>query len=100
MQPTETPRRIGTAKPTACTCSTSPAVIQVSDAALLLGMSEEYFYVGMRAGVFPSVNRGRSRALPMSFIRGFVAEVVEVGLPTSLEDYAKSWFAARIGAVA
>lgn len=90
METSATTPRLTTVETTACTCA-SPAVMSVPEVAVTLGKSKEYFYVGIREGRFPSVRFGRSRGIPRAFIRAFIAEVIECGLPVSFEDYAASW---------
>lgn len=76
----------------ACTaCITEPAVMLVPDAARLLSASTAYLYTGIREGRFPGVRAGRKRGLPMSLMRGFVADVIERGESMSFEDYAAMW---------
>lgn len=71
--------------------SAEPAFMDVPDVVVVLGRSKEYLYAGLREGRFPGVKFGRSWGIPRAFIRGFVADVVELGLTTSFEDYAANW---------
>jgi hypothetical protein len=73
--------------------SAEPAFMDVPDVVVVLGRSKEYLYTGLREGRFPGVKFGRSWGIPRAFIRGFVADVVELGLTTSFEDYAAKWIA-------
>lgn len=70
-----------------------PAFMDVPDVVAILGRSKEYLYVGLREGRFPGVKFGRTWGIPRAFIRGFIADVVELGLTTSFEDYAAKWIA-------
>lgn len=70
-----------------------PAFMDVPDVVVILGRSKEYLYAGLREGRFPGVKFGRAWGIPRAFIRGFVADVVELGLATSFEDYAANWIA-------
>lgn len=81
-----------TAEP-AKTRDTEPAFMDVPEAVVILGRSKEYFYAGLRNGRFPGVKFGRTWGIPRAFIRGFIADVVELGLTTSFEDYAAKWIA-------
>lgn len=73
--------------------SAEPAFMDVPDVVVILGRSKEYLYAGLREGRFPGVKFGRTWGIPRAFIRGFVADVVELGLATSFEDYAANWLA-------
>lgn len=75
---------------TCTTCVTEPAVMSVPEAASLLGASKAYLYTGIREGRFPGVRAGRV-GLPMSLMRGFVADVIERGESMSFEAYAAMW---------
>lgn len=70
-----------------------PAFMDVPDVVAILGRSKEYIYAGLREGRFPGVKFGRTWGIPRAFIRGFIADVVELGLTTSFEDYAANWLA-------
>jgi hypothetical protein len=70
-----------------------PAFMDVPDVVVVLGRSKEYLYAGLRDGRFPGVKFGRTWGIPRAFIRGFIADVVELGLTTSFEDYAANWIA-------
>jgi excisionase family DNA binding protein len=74
------------------TCITEPAVMPVPEAARLLRASRAYLYTGIREGRFPGVRVGRV-GLPMSLMRGFVADVIERGESMSFEAYAAAWTA-------
>lgn len=88
----ETAPSIPTAEPVETTSAES-AFMDVPDVVVVLGRSKEYFYAGLRQGRFPGVKFGRTWGIPRAFIRGFVADVVELGLTTSFEDYAANWIA-------
>lgn len=88
----ETPQSTSTAE-TVKTTDTEPAFMAVPDVGVMLGVSKEYLYAGLREGRFPGVRFGRTWGIPRAFIRGFIADVVELGLMTSFEDYAASWIA-------
>lgn len=88
----ETAPSITTTQPVERT-DVEPAFMDVPDVVVVLGRSKEYLYAGLREGRFPGVKFGRSWGIPRAFIRGFVADVVELGLTTSFEDYAASWIA-------
>jgi excisionase family DNA binding protein len=75
---------------TCTTCMTAPAVMSVSEAARLIHASKAYLYTGIREGRLPGVRAGRV-GLPMSLMRGFVADVIERGESMSFEDYAAMW---------
>jgi len=75
-----------------------PAVLSVQTVALMLGRSREYLYAGLREGRFPCVKFGRSRGIPAAFVRGFINEVVEQGLPIGFEEYAATWMSRTKGA--
>lgn len=81
-----------TAKPVKTT-DAEPAFMDVPDVVAILGRSKEYLYAGLRQGRFPGVKFGRAWGIPRAFIRGFIADVVELGLTTSFEDYAAKWIA-------
>lgn len=95
----ETAETIPTVEPVKCRCA-EPAFMDVPDAVVILGRSKEYLYAGLREGRFPGVKFGRAWGIPRGFIRGFVADVVELGLATSFEEYAASWLAAKAREVA
>jgi excisionase family DNA binding protein len=94
MENTASTPKLTAIEPTTCTTCTplSPAVMSVPEAARLIRCSKGYLYVGIREGRFPSVKTGRKRGLPMAFMRGFVADVIDRSLPMSFEDYARAWF--------
>ena len=75
------------------TVDAEPAFMDVPDVVAILGRSKEYLYAGLREGRFPGVKFGRTWGIPRAFIRGFIADVVELGLTTSFEDYAAKWIA-------
>ena len=85
-----TPRLTAVPNGTCTTCMTEPAVMSVPDAARLLRASKAYLYTGIREGRFPGVRAGRV-GLPMSLMRGFVADVIERGESMSFEAYAAMW---------
>lgn len=88
----ETAPSIPTVEPVETTSAES-AFMDVPGVVVILGTSKEYIYAGLREGRFPGVKFGRSWGIPRAFIRGFVADVVELGLTTSFEEYAARWIA-------
>lgn len=90
MQTAETATSTQTVEIASCAC-TSQAFINVPDAANVFGRSKEYLYAGLREGRFPGVRFGRSWAIPRAFVQAFVAEVVELGVSISFEDFAAGW---------
>lgn len=94
MQTAETAPTAETGR-TTCRCRVQQ-VVPVPDLVVTFGQSKEYFYEGLREGRFPGVKFGRSWAFPRDFVDGFIADVVELGLPISFEDYAAHWMAKAI----
>ena len=92
METAEAAGRPETVETATCAC-VSPAVMSVPEAALILDRSREYLYDGLREGRFPGAKFGRSRGISRGFVLGFIADVVERGLPVSFEEYAAVWFA-------
>lgn len=73
-----------------CICMSEPWM-SVPEAALAIGRSAEYLYAGLRSNRFPGAKFGRAWSIPRSFIRAFVADVIERGLSVDFEDYAIAW---------
>lgn len=77
--------------PPKCRCTTA-RFMPVKEAAIVLPVSEEYLYAGLRTRRFPGAKFGRVRALLRSFVDDFVAQV-ETGRFVEFEDYAAAWHA-------
>lgn len=90
METAKTPQSTESTETVTCIC-TSPTWMTVPEVALVLGKSREYLYTGLREHRFPGVKFGRSWSVPRAFIRDFVADVFELGLSISFEDYAEAW---------
>ena len=86
METTETPQSLET---TACNCAAA-RFMPVKEAVIVLPVSKEYLYRGLRSGAFPGTSFGRARALLRTFVEEFLA-LVEAGQPTTFEDYAADW---------
>lgn len=91
METADTASRLQAVETAACTCASQQPWMSVTEAAMVIGRSPEYLYAGLREGRFPGVKFGRSWSIPRAFIRGFIAEVVELLLSISFEDYAAAW---------
>ena len=95
MKTTETPQSLET---TACTCITA-RFMPVKEAVIVLPVSKEYLYRGLRSGMFPGTSFGRARALLRTFVEGFIARV-ESGELIDFEQYAADWRARNNAEVA
>lgn len=86
METTETPQPLETM---ACN-SVTARFMPVKEAVIVLPVSKEYLYRGLRSGTFPGASFGRARVLLRTFVEEFVA-LVEAGQLTRFEDYAAEW---------
>ncbi len=75
-------------------------LVEVSEAARLLGLSKMTIYRRIRSGDWPSGRCGRKHLLPRAFVMGLVAEIAS-GRQVNADQYAATAWPAKVpGSVA